>query len=25
HQPIPEWQWPAMEMEFTVAEGVDIS
>ncbi|EPC4050552.1 copper-binding protein, partial [Aeromonas salmonicida] len=19
------WQWPAMEMEFTVAEGVDIS
>jgi len=25
HQPIPEWQWPAMEMEFTVAEVVDIS
>lgn len=25
HQPISEWQWPAMEMEFTVAEGVDIS
>ncbi|MGL5040359.1 MAG: efflux RND transporter periplasmic adaptor subunit [Aeromonas sp.] len=25
HPPIPEWQWPAMEMEFTVAEGVDIS
>ncbi|WP_167402224.1 efflux RND transporter periplasmic adaptor subunit [Aeromonas rivipollensis] len=25
HQPIPEWQWPAMEMEFTVAEGVDMS
>ena len=21
HQPIPEWQWPAMEMEFTVADG----
>lgn len=25
HQPIPEWQWPAMEMDFTVAAGVDIS
>ncbi|MFM1685399.1 efflux RND transporter periplasmic adaptor subunit [Aeromonas salmonicida] len=25
HQPIPEWQWPAMEMEFTVADGVNIS
>ncbi|PJG59299.1 efflux RND transporter periplasmic adaptor subunit [Aeromonas cavernicola] len=25
HQPIPEWQWPAMEMEFTVADGVDIT
>ncbi|NEX80969.1 efflux RND transporter periplasmic adaptor subunit [Aeromonas rivipollensis] len=25
HQPIPEWQWPAMEMEFIVADGVDIS
>ena len=25
HQPIPEWQWPAMEMDFTVADGVDIS
>ncbi|WP_429151050.1 efflux RND transporter periplasmic adaptor subunit [Aeromonas veronii] len=25
HQPIAEWQWPAMEMEFTVAEGVDMS
>ncbi|MGL4249472.1 MAG: efflux RND transporter periplasmic adaptor subunit [Aeromonas sp.] len=25
HPPIPEWQWPAMEMAFTVAEGVDIS
>ncbi|MFM4730305.1 efflux RND transporter periplasmic adaptor subunit [Aeromonas salmonicida] len=25
HQPIPEWQWPAMEMEFTVADDVDIS
>ncbi|WP_287147316.1 efflux RND transporter periplasmic adaptor subunit [Aeromonas sp.] len=25
HQPIPEWQWPAMEMEFTVADGVDIA
>ncbi|WP_368226417.1 efflux RND transporter periplasmic adaptor subunit, partial [Aeromonas sp. R1-1] len=25
HQPIPEWQWPAMEMEFAVADGVDIS
>lgn len=25
HQPIPEWQWPAMEMDFTVADDVDIS
>lgn len=25
HPPIPEWQWPAMEMEFTVADGVDIT
>ena len=25
HQPIPGWQWPAMEMEFIVADGVDIS
>ncbi|WP_421166873.1 efflux RND transporter periplasmic adaptor subunit [Aeromonas dhakensis] len=25
HQPIPEWQWPAMEMDFTVADGVDLS
>ncbi|WP_346209436.1 efflux RND transporter periplasmic adaptor subunit [Aeromonas salmonicida] len=25
HQPILEWQWPAMEMEFTVADGVDIA
>lgn len=25
HQPIPEWQWPAMEMDFAVADGVDIS
>ncbi|WP_434663261.1 efflux RND transporter periplasmic adaptor subunit [Aeromonas sp. NJAU223] len=25
HQPIPEWQWPAMEMDFTVAEDVDMS
>ncbi|MFC5705186.1 efflux RND transporter periplasmic adaptor subunit [Aeromonas eucrenophila] len=24
HQPIPEWQWPAMEMDFTVAGGIDI-
>jgi membrane fusion protein, copper/silver efflux system len=24
HQPIPEWQWPAMEMDFTVAGGVDM-
>ncbi|WP_310596671.1 efflux RND transporter periplasmic adaptor subunit [Aeromonas aquatica] len=25
HQPIPEWQWPAMEMDFAVADGVDMS
>ncbi|MDX7831406.1 efflux RND transporter periplasmic adaptor subunit [Aeromonas dhakensis] len=25
HQPIPEWQWPAMEMDFAVADGVDLS
>ncbi|MGE6134728.1 efflux RND transporter periplasmic adaptor subunit [Aeromonas salmonicida] len=25
HPPIPEWQWPAMEMEFTVADGVEIT
>lgn len=25
HRPIPEWQWPAMEMDFPVADGVDIS
>jgi membrane fusion protein, copper/silver efflux system len=25
HHPIPEWQWPAMEMDFSVAEGVDMS
>lgn len=25
HQPIPEWQWPAMEMDFTVADGVDMT
>jgi Cu(I)/Ag(I) efflux system membrane fusion protein len=25
HDPIPEWEWPAMTMMFEVAEGVDIS
>lgn len=25
HQPIPEWQWPAMEMDFTVADDVDMT
>ncbi|MDM5089107.1 efflux RND transporter periplasmic adaptor subunit [Aeromonas bestiarum] len=25
HQPIPEWQWPAMEMDFAVADGVDMT
>lgn len=24
HEPIPEWQWPAMTMDFMVAEDVDI-
>ncbi|MDO2949238.1 efflux RND transporter periplasmic adaptor subunit [Aeromonas simiae] len=23
HQAVPEWQWPAMEMEFGLGEGVD--
>lgn len=25
HDPIPDWEWPAMTMMFDVAEGVDIS
>jgi Cu(I)/Ag(I) efflux system membrane fusion protein len=25
HAPVPEWQWPAMEMDFDVADGVDFS
>lgn len=25
HEPIPEWQWPAMTMDFTVDEGVDMT
>ncbi len=25
HEPIPEWRWPAMTMDFSVAEGVDLS
>ncbi len=25
HDPIPVWGWPAMQMDFLVAEGVDIS
>jgi Cu(I)/Ag(I) efflux system membrane fusion protein len=24
HQPVPEWDWPGMTMNFTLAEGVDI-
>ncbi|MCG3743651.1 efflux RND transporter periplasmic adaptor subunit [Vibrio cincinnatiensis] len=24
HQPIPEWNWPGMTMNFTVAQGVDL-
>lgn len=24
HEPIPDWQWPAMTMDFIVAESVDI-
>lgn len=24
HQPVPEWEWPEMVMDFTVAESVDI-
>ena len=24
HQPVPEWNWPGMVMNFEVAEGVDI-
>jgi Cu(I)/Ag(I) efflux system membrane fusion protein len=24
HTPVPEWNWPAMEMDFDVAEGVDF-
>lgn len=24
HQAIPQWQWPAMEMEFLLAEGVEL-
>ena len=25
HQAIPEWEWPEMTMDFTTAEGVDLS
>jgi membrane fusion protein, copper/silver efflux system len=25
HQPIPEWDWPAMKMDFTVADHLDFS
>ena len=25
HHPIPEWQWPAMEMDFGVADNVDMT
>ena len=25
HQPVPEWDWPSMTMNFTVASGVEIS
>jgi len=25
HQPVPEWDWPGMFMNFTFAEGLDIS
>jgi membrane fusion protein, copper/silver efflux system len=25
HQPIPQWQWPAMTMDFTVNSAVDIT
>ncbi|MGF1759566.1 efflux RND transporter periplasmic adaptor subunit [Photobacterium sagamiensis] len=25
HSPIPEWEWPAMQMNFTVKEGDDLS
>lgn len=25
HQPVPEWDWPGMTMNFTFAEGVDIA
>lgn len=24
HQPVPEWDWPGMTMNFTLAEGVDM-
>ncbi|MEZ8824067.1 efflux RND transporter periplasmic adaptor subunit [Vibrio amylolyticus] len=25
HQPVPEWDWPGMVMNFNIAEGVDMS
>jgi Cu(I)/Ag(I) efflux system membrane fusion protein len=25
HEPIPDWQWPAMTMDFTVDESIDMS
>ncbi|MBY7729699.1 efflux RND transporter periplasmic adaptor subunit [Vibrio splendidus] len=25
HQPVPEWEWPGMVMNFTFAEGLDMS
>ncbi|MEZ9297529.1 efflux RND transporter periplasmic adaptor subunit [Vibrio splendidus] len=25
HQPVPEWDWPGMVMNFTFAEGIDMS
>ena len=25
HQPVPEWDWPGMVMNFTFAEGLDMS
>ncbi|WP_295898816.1 efflux RND transporter periplasmic adaptor subunit [uncultured Vibrio sp.] len=25
HQPVPEWDWPGMVMNFTIADGVDMS
>lgn len=25
HDPIPEWDWPTMKMDFPVAEGIDLS